>query len=191
MPQHELLPSATEYEQHAVLTRRGPLARLRQWKRGLAVAVGAALTCAAVGDPVHVEVVKVGIENGHAELTLNRRISKDWQDTFQQIVDAKDFHRLVTDGWIHKRERWISIGAFVLVGDTLTVRDVPVEVASLRQLMRAVRNAVEKTNAAKPSEDRPRADSSLNGVLEEVFEKHSRERARAPPRGSMAVDGDQ
>ena len=166
---------------NAVSTRRGPQARLRLWARSLAAAVAVALTCAAVGDPVHVEVVDVGIEDGHAILTFDRETSKDWDDTFDRIVDSKDFRGLVPDGWTHKRKHWISISGLVLLGDALRVRDVPVEAASLRQLMRAVRVAVESTNAAKPSEDPPRADSSLNGVLEEVFGTGSGERARVPP----------
>ena len=168
-------------QENAVRKRRGPLARLRLWERGLAVAVAAGLTCAAVGDQVHVEVVDVGIEDGHAILTLSREISKDWDDTFARIVDSKDFRGLVPDGWTHKRKRWIGINGLVLLRDTLRVGDVPVEAASLRQLMRAVRVAVERTNAAKPSEDPPRADSSLNGVLEEVFGTGSGEPARIPP----------
>ena len=135
----------------------------------------------AVGDPVHVEVVDVGIKDGDAVLTLNRETSKDWRETFDKVVDTKDFHGLVPDGWTHKRERWIGICAFYLVGNAIRVSDVPAEPASLRQLMRAVRDAVEKTNAAKPSEDPPRADSSVTGVLEEVFGKNSGEPARVPP----------
>ena len=155
-------------QENAVRKRRGPLARLRHWERGLA-AVAVALTGAAVGDPVHVEVVDVGIADGHAFLTLNREISEDWDETFDQIVDSKDFRGLVPEGWKHKGTRLIAIAAIAVVGDTLLVRDVPVDAASLRQLMHAIRVAVERTNAAKPSEDPPRADSSLNGVLEEVF----------------------
>lgn len=168
-------------EEKAVRKRRGTQAWVRLWERGLAVALAVALTCAAVGDPVHVEVVDVGIEDGHAILTFDREISKDWDDTFERIVDSKDFRGLVPDGWTHKRKRWISINGLVLLRDALRVRDVPVEAASLRQLMRAVRVAVERTNAAKPAEDPPRADSSLNGVLEEVFGTGSRERGRLLP----------
>ena len=150
-------------------------------KSGQENAVPVARTGAAVGDPVHIEVVDVGIKGGDAVLTLNREISEDWRGTFIEVVDTKDFHGLAPDGWTHKRERSISIIAFDVVGDAIRVNDVPAEPASLRQLMRAVRDAMEKTNAAKPSADPRRADGSLNGVLEEVFGKGSGEPARVPP----------
>ena len=139
-------------QESPVPTRRGPLARLPLWERGLMAALAVAFTCAAVGGPVHVEVVDVGIKDG-----------------------------LAPDGWTHKREHWIGISALGLVGDAIRVNDVPAEAASLRQLMRAVRDAVEKTNAAKPSADPRRAGSSLNGVLEEVFGKGSGGPAPVPP----------
>ena len=126
-------------QESPVPTRRGPLARLPLWGRGLMAALAVALTYAAVGGPVHVEVVDVGIKDG-----------------------------LAPDGRTHERERWIGISAFGLVGNAIRVNDVPAEAAPLRQLVRAARYAVEKTNVANPSEDPPRADSSLNGVLEEV-----------------------
>ena len=150
-------------------------------KSGQENAVPAALTGAAVGDPVDVEVVDVGIKDGHVVLTLNREMSRDWRATFIEVVGTKDFHGLAPDGWTHKREPWLSLNAFHLLRDAIRVNDVPADAASLRQLMRAVRDAVEKTNAAKPSADPRRADGSLNGVLEEVFGKDSGEPARVSP----------
>ena len=114
-------------------------------------------------------MVGVGIENGDVVLTLNRRHSQDWVRTFYRVLVTDDFHELTPDRWRHKLKRSVSVVGFTAHDGMLRVSDVPGDAASLRQLMLAVRYAVDRTNAAEPSEDPPRADSSLNGVLEEVF----------------------
>lgn len=164
-------------QQNGASTPRVPPRLRPRWRMA---AVSALLAFGAVGGTVQVEVVEVRIEAGHALLTFNREPTKDWRETFYAVVDTKGFYSIVADGWTHKRERNISVLAFSLLDDTLLVRDVPAEPALLRQLMRAVRGAVEKTNAARPAEDRPRADSSLNGVLEEVFETAPRAEGLPP-----------
>ena len=57
----------------------------------------------------------------------------------------------------------------------LRVYDVPADPVALRELMLVVRHAVARTNAAEPSDDPPRADSTLNHVVEEVFPGRSDE----------------
>ena len=135
------------------------------WRRRAATATASF----AAGEPVRIEVVGVRIENGHAVLTLNRRHSQDWVRTFYRVLGTDDFHELTPDRWRHKLKRSVSVVGFTVHDGMLRVSDVPGDAASLRQLMLAVRYAVDRTNAAEPSEDPPRADTSLNGVLEEVF----------------------
>ena len=139
------------------------------WRGRAATATACLPASSASGEPVRIEVVGVRIENGHVVLTLNRRHSQDWAHTFYGVLFTDDFRELTPDRWRHKRKRSISVVGFSLYDGTLRVSDVPGDAASLRQLMLAVRYALDRTNAAEPSEDPPPADTSLNGVLEEVF----------------------
>ena len=120
-------------------------------------------------DTVQIEVVGVHMDEGHAVLTLSREHSTAWYRKFSQLVFSVGFHEQVPDGWQHKVERGVSALAFDLYGRILRIRNVPSDEASFRQLMVAVRDAVERTNAAAPAEDPPIAGSSLTPVLEDVF----------------------
>ena len=120
-------------------------------------------------DPVRIDVIDVHMEEGHAVLSLSREHSTAWYRKFAEVIFGGDFHDRVPDGWLHKRARSVGVQAFDLHGGVLRVRNVPSDEASFRQLMAAFRFALEQTNAAKPAEDPPIADSSLTPVLEEVF----------------------
>ena len=121
-------------------------------------------------DTVQIEVVGVHMDEGHAVLTLSREHSTAWYRKFSEVVFGAGFHEQVPEGWQHKVERGVSALAFDLHGRILRIRNVPSDEASFRQLMVAVRQAVERTNAAEPAEDPPIADSSLTPVLEDVFQ---------------------
>ena len=135
-------------------------------------AASAACVAASVvsADPVRIEVVGVRMEGGHAVLSLSREHSTAWMGKFVQVISGGDFRERVPDGWLHKGERGVSVLGFALYRGVLQVENVPSDEASFRQLMVAVRYALEQTNAAEPAEDPPIADSSLTPVLEEVFQ---------------------
>ncbi len=135
------------------------------------VAASAACVVASVvpADPVRIDVIDVHIEEGHAVLNLSREHSTAWYRKFAAVIFGDDFHDRVPDGWLHKGKRSVGVQAFDLYGGVLRVRNVPSDEASFRQLMVAVRYALEQTNAAEPAEDPPIADSSLTPVLEDVF----------------------
>ena len=135
----------------------------------LAASAACVVAAAVSADPVRIDVIDVRIEEGHAELSLSREHSTAWYRKFQDVFFSDDFHDRLPDGWRYKRERSVSIVAFDLYGGVLRIRNVPSDEASFRQLMVAVRYAVEQTNAAEPAEDPPIADRSLTPVLEDVF----------------------
>ena len=114
-------------------------------------------------------VTGVLMDKGHAVLTLSREHSTAWSRKFSAVVFGDDFHERVPDGWQHKGKRSVGALAFDLYGGILRIRNVPSDESSFRQLMVAVRHAVERTNAAEPAEDPPIAGSSLTPVLEDVF----------------------
>lgn len=136
---------------------------------------------AVLGDPVHIDVVAVRMDDGHAVLTLSREHSKAWYSKFFEVTLGDDFHMRLPDGWQHKGKRSVSVSAFDLYDGVLRIRHVPSDEASFRQLMVAVRYALERTNAAEPSEDPPIADSSLTPVLEDVFRPAQRGVASEAP----------
>ena len=109
------------------------------------------------------------MEGGHAVLSLSREHSTAWMGKFVQVISGGDFRERVPDGWLHKGERGVRVLGFGLYRSVLRVENVPSDEASFRQLMVAVRHALEQTNAAEPAEDPPIADSSLTPVLEDVF----------------------
>lgn len=121
-------------------------------------------------DPVRIDVTDVRVEEGHAVLSLSREHSTAWYRKFADVIFGNDFHDRVPDGWLHKGDRSVSVQAFDLYRGVLRIRNVPSDEASFRQLMVAVRYALDQTNAAEPTEDPPIADSSLAPVLEEVFQ---------------------
>ena len=109
------------------------------------------------------------MEEGHAVLSLSRDHSTAWYRKFAEVIFGDDFRDRVPDGWLHKGERSVSVQAFNLYGGVLRIRNVPSDEASFRQLMVAVRYALEQTNAAEPAEDPLIADGNLTPVLEDVF----------------------
>ena len=119
------------------------------------------------GGPVHIDVAGTEIERGHVSLFLSRRMSDAWRRAFWAETCAADFIERLPDEWKHKG-RGASDGLWTF-DDDISVRDAPLDAASFRQLMCAVRDAMARTNAAEPSDDPPTADASLNVVLDEVF----------------------
>ena len=134
-----------------------------------------------LADPVHIDVVAVRMGEGHAVLTLSREHSSEWDSKFVEVIFSDDFHKRVPDGWRQKGKYSVRAGAFDVSGGLMRVRHVPSDEASFRQLMVAVRHAIERTNAAEPSEDPPIADSSLTPVLEDVFRTGQRGAASGTP----------
>ena len=134
-----------------------------------AASAACVVASAVLAEPVHVDVVAVRMDEGHAVLTLSREHSKAWYSKFFEVVYGDDFHERVPDGWQHKGRRSVSIQSFDLYDAVLRIRNVPSDEASFRQLMVAVRYALDQANAAQPTEDPPIADSSLTPVLEDVF----------------------
>lgn len=135
----------------------------------VAASVACVVASTVLADPVRIDVTAVRMDNGHAMLTLSREHSAAWYSKFAEVVFGTDFHDRVPNGWRHKGERSVSVQAFDLYGGVLRIRNVPSDESLFRQLMVAVRYALERTNAAEPPEDPPIADSSLTPVLEEVF----------------------
>lgn len=119
--------------------------------------------------PVRIDVVGVSVEKGRAVLSLSREFSTPWARKFNEVYFGDDFRERLPDGWSHKGKRRVSGLGYDLRGRVLRIVEVPNDEASFRQLMVAVRYALEQTNAAEPGEDPPVADSSLTPVLEEVF----------------------
>ena len=113
------------------------------------------------------------MDEGHAVLTLSREHSTAWRRKFSEVIFGADSHQQVPDGWQHKGKRSVRIQAYDLYDGVLRIRNVPSDEASFRQLMAAVRQALDRTNAAEPSEDPPIADKSLTPVLEEMFQPAS------------------
>ena len=128
---------------------------------------------AAEGNPVRIEVVEARVERGHAMLSLSRRPSDEWKRTFTGETAEQDFLKRIPDGWKHKRPNGSHGHALWVFDHGIQVRDAPADSASFKQLMLAVRDAVARTNAARPPDDPPTADASLNPVLDEVFPANS------------------
>lgn len=146
------------------------LARLRPYRRRVAALVAACLLCgAAVGAPVRIEVVDARIDDGDVVLVLNRRLSQDWRRTFIEVWGSSVVRERTPDVWRHKREWGYGASGVSVYGSLLRVYDVPADPVALRELMLVVRHAVARTNAAEPSDDPPRADSTLNHLVEDVF----------------------
>lgn len=123
----------------------------------------------ASAGPVRIDVIGVCVEGGHAVLSLSREYSTPWLRGFNAVFLGDDFREHVPDGWVHKGKHRVSGLGYDLRDRVLQIRNVPSDEASFRQLMVAVRIALERTNATEPTEDPPIADSSLTPVLEEVF----------------------
>lgn len=121
-------------------------------------------------DPVRIDVIGVFMEEGHAVLSLSREYSSAWLCEFNAVFLGDDFRERVPDGWLHKGKHRVSGLGYHLRDRVLWVWNVPSDEASFRQLMVAVRCALEQANAAEPMEDPPIADGSLAPVLEEVFQ---------------------
>ena len=161
---HEARPGSLQAD--ASTTDAGSRSR----RCGVRLAASACVVASAVcADPVRIDVIGVRIEEGHALLSLSREDSTAWYRRFVEVIFSDDFRDRVPDGWLHKGERSVSGLAFEMYGGVLRIKNVPSDEASFRQLMVAVRYALEQTNAAEPAEDPPIADGSLVPVLEEVF----------------------
>ena len=147
----------------------------------VAASAACVVASAALAEPVRIDVIAVRMDEGHAVLTLSREHSKAWYRKFVEVTFGDDFHERVPDGWQHKGKRSVGVQAFDLFDGVLRIRNVPSDEASFRRLMVAFRYAVERTNAAEPSEDPPIADSSLTPVLEDVFRTGQRGVASEAP----------
>ena len=147
----------------------------------VAASAACVVASAVLAEPVHIDVIAVRMDEGHAVLTLSREHSKAWYRKFAEVIFGDDFHERVPDRWQHKGRRSVSVQSFDLYDAVLRIRNVPSDEASLRQLMVAVRYALDQTNAAQPRENPPIADSSLTPVLEDVFRTDQRAGANEPP----------